>query len=99
TASARPDGDYDVFVRTRDKWTLVVGAAAAYVGGVSRGNAEIGDTNLFGLGKELEVDFAAHAGFREAHANYVDPNILGTRLELVLDGSVSNLGTLFSGSF
>jgi hypothetical protein len=99
TSERRPDGDYDVLVQTRDKWSLTAGAGVGYVGGVSKGNAQVSESNLLGLGKEVEVDFAAQTGQETGHASYLDPDIMGTRLQLALDGSLSSLGTLVSGSF
>ena len=51
TARPRPDGDSDVLVETRDKWSLRVGVGFGLSGGVGKGQIDLGDQNLLGLGK------------------------------------------------
>lgn len=46
-------GLVDLVVATRDRFSLLFGGGASYVGGVSGFNASIGESNLFGTGNRI----------------------------------------------
>jgi hypothetical protein len=98
TATARPDGDYDVLVTTRDKWSLSVGVGVGLAGGVAKGSANVSDSNFLGLAKEVALSAQVRSDRRIARGTYFDPNLFGTRVQLFAEAAVSDLGTLFTGS-
>jgi hypothetical protein len=51
-------GVVDLDVHTRDRLSLIVGAGASYVGGVTGLRASLGESNLFGLGNRIAGSFA-----------------------------------------
>lgn len=58
-AAIRPiawrDGVVDLEVRTRDSWSLQVGASVGYAGGTTSGGADLSDDNLFGTGMRFSI--------------------------------------------
>jgi len=58
-AAIRPiawhDGVVDLEVRTRDSWSLQIGASVSYAGGTTSGGASLEDDNLFGTGVRLSI--------------------------------------------
>ena len=54
---ATTEGEADLVVRTRDRLTLAAGGGASYVGGTSGLNANVAESNLFGLGDRAALSF------------------------------------------
>lgn len=72
-------GDVDLEIVTRDRLSLMFGAGASYVGGVTGFRASIGESNLLGYGDRLAASFAENSegDFRGSLA-YTDLHILDT---------------------
>lgn len=77
--AARTIGEVDLEVTTRDRLSLMFGAGASYVGGVTGFRASIGESNLLGYGDRLAASFAENSegDFRGSLA-YTDLHILDT---------------------
>ncbi|MEQ8486191.1 MAG: hypothetical protein RIB46_17670 [Pseudomonadales bacterium] len=74
------DGDQlDVYVVTRDVWTLEPRISLDRAGGENEIGLGITDVNLLGLGKALTVSYEKDADRRGALLWYGDPNIGGSR--------------------
>ena len=72
------DGEQDLVVTTRDRYSLSLNASVASVGGVQRYNFGLSESNLFGTGKSLGVT-GTHTGTeRQESLNLFDPQFLGT---------------------
>lgn len=72
-------GEVDLEVRTRDRLTLIFGAGASYLGGVTGVRGAIGENNLFGLGDRTAVSFARNSeGQYRGNFTYTDLHVLDT---------------------
>ncbi len=98
-AIPREDGDVDVLVRTRDKFSLAVGAGVSLAGGVAKGNVQVSESNLLGYGKLIRFNFTQSTNRTIFRAGYQDPNVFGTRHTLDALLSVSDLGTFATVTF
>jgi hypothetical protein len=76
------DGKVDLVVRTRDVWTLTVGAGLGRSGGRSTTRIGIEDSNFFGTGKELTIRRVQGIERDEALYRYRDPAVGGSRVEI-----------------
>lgn len=98
TSKRRPDGDWDVVVRTEDKWSIRFGAGVGLVGGVGKARLDVGDSNLLGLGKVVRFAVIERTDRSIVRGEYFDPDIMGTRHQLALTAATGDLGTQFFGS-
>jgi hypothetical protein len=73
------EGDVDLEIVTRDRLSLMFGAGASYVGGVTGFRASIGESNLLGYGDRLAASFAENSegDFRGSLA-YTDLHVFDT---------------------
>ena len=69
------DGVVDVTVRTRDVWTLNVGASGSRQGGKNKSNIEFEELNLFGFGSKLSVDMLSDVDRDSIIFEYADPHL------------------------
>lgn len=80
--SATP-GMVDVLIVTRDVWSLRFNEDfEAQAGQLLSFTASLSENNLFGWRKNVAAVFAMNQGEMSVGPNYIDPNILGTRLKL-----------------
>ncbi|MGH7296035.1 MAG: hypothetical protein ACRELB_13925, partial [Polyangiaceae bacterium] len=98
TATARPDGGYDVSVRTQDRWTLRFGAGLALAGGVTKASLDVGDSNFLGFGKDLGLSLRVEPRNVQYGAAYFDPDIGGSRVQMNLSVVQSDLLKSLAGS-
>ncbi|MCH9650024.1 MAG: BamA/TamA family outer membrane protein [Deltaproteobacteria bacterium] len=75
----------DLRIRTRDVWTLKVGASLSRSGGENNFNIEVQDSNFLGTGKEITLKRSSDVDRSGYKVRYIDPNLLGTRAELELN--------------
>ncbi|MGE0115829.1 MAG: hypothetical protein AB7T07_13210 [Steroidobacteraceae bacterium] len=81
--SYHPDTNtVDLLVRVQDVWTLNPGVSYGRSGGESRSGAQISESNLLGLGKEISVDRVQDVDRSAWRFAYVDPNLLSSRWEM-----------------
>jgi outer membrane protein assembly factor BamA len=73
TASAPHDGLVDVRVVTQDSWSIAPETQAGSRGGMSTYGATISETNLLGLGKDIELGWSKGVDRRQMAINYNDP--------------------------
>jgi outer membrane protein assembly factor BamA len=73
TASAPHDGLVDVRVVTQDGWSIAPETKAGSGGGMRTYGATISETNLLGLGKDLELGWSKGVDRRQLALNYNDP--------------------------
>jgi outer membrane protein assembly factor BamA len=73
TGSAPHDGVVDVQVVTQDAWSIAPETQAGSRGGMSTYGATITDTNVLGLGKDLELGWSKGVDRRQLALNYNDP--------------------------
>jgi hypothetical protein len=73
TASAPHDGLVDVRVVTQDSWSIAPETQAGSRGGMSTYGATISETNLLGLGKDIELGWNKGVDRRQIALNYNDP--------------------------
>lgn len=73
------DGSVDLRVVTRDVWTLKPGVSVGRSGGSNRVGVGIEESNLFGLGKALALDYIAGVDRTTTVLDYRDPQLFGTR--------------------
>ncbi len=73
TASAPRDGLVDVTVITQDAWSIAPETQAGSKGGMSTYGATISETNLLGLGKDVELAWSKGVDRRQLAFNFNDP--------------------------
>ena len=72
-ASPPHDGVVDVVVTTQDAWSIAPETQAGNKGGASTYGATLSDSNLIGLGKEVELEWDKGADRSRLGVNYSDP--------------------------
>jgi hypothetical protein len=72
-ASAPHDGVVDVTVITQDSWSIAPETQAGSKGGKSTVGATLSETNLFGLGKDLELGWNKGVDRTRIGVSYNDP--------------------------
>lgn len=80
----RGDGEADLEVWTRDRYTLAVNASAASVGGVTKVNGSIGERNLFGTGKAISISAEREDDDEQFTLAFYDPQLFGSWHQLRL---------------
>ena len=73
TASEPHDGVVDITVTTQDAWSIAPETNAGNKGGETTYGANITDTNLLGLGKEVSVQWDKSVDRTRAGIDYQDP--------------------------
>ena len=73
TATEPHDGIVDVIVTTQDAWSIAPETNAGNKGGATTYGANITDTNLLGLGKEVSVQWDKTVDRTRAGIDYQDP--------------------------
>ena len=73
TASAPHDGVVDVRVVTQDSWSIAPETQAGSRGGMNTYGATISETNLIGLGKDIELGWNKGVDRNQLALNYNDP--------------------------
>lgn len=71
------DGVVDVEVRTRDVWTLKPGISFSREGGKNESGFEFEESNLLGLGKEIELSHESDVDRNSTLLSYRDPHLFG----------------------
>jgi hypothetical protein len=82
----RADGDVDVVVVARDDWTLRFEPRFNLGGGFSITGLGFTERNIAGRGSSVELLYFDRSGRDDVGASYFDPQLLGSRLDLVLSG-------------
>jgi outer membrane protein assembly factor BamA len=91
------DGKVDVKVITRDVWTLSPGISFGRAGGTNATDFNIQDSNVFGLGKRLQISRGTTVDRTSDTVAWTDPNVLGSHWTTALsyvdssDGSQRSL--------
>ncbi len=78
----RPDGDVDVRVVTKDDWSLRLEPRFNLGGGFAISGIRLGETNLGGQGKELQLSYIVRSGPNDIVLTYIDPQFMKTRWDL-----------------
>jgi hypothetical protein len=78
------DNRVDVLVRTRDVWTLGLGAGFERTGGANSLQAQLSESNLLGTGRFLDVKYSDDPDRSSSRLRFVDTSLFGTRAELRL---------------
>jgi outer membrane protein assembly factor BamA len=76
------DGRVDIKVFTRDVWTLKPGISFGRSGGTNTLGARIEESNLFGFGKQLSLDYGSNVDRTTTILDYRDPQLFGSRWTL-----------------
>jgi hypothetical protein len=77
-------GTVDVFIVTRDVWSLRFNSDWNYQPGyLINLNASLSENNLFGWRKQAALALSLNPGDLWVGPNYLDPNVLGTHLRLI----------------
>ena len=76
TALPPHDGVVDVIVSTQDAWSIAPETQAGSRGGAGNYGASISESNLFGLGKEAEVNWKKDVDRTRVGFQYHDPMML-----------------------
>lgn len=74
-----PDGQQDLAIATRDRFSLSVSASAASVGGVQEYSFRLSDSNLLGSGKSLAAVTTRGNDGNSTQLSWFDPQLLGSR--------------------
>ncbi len=82
----RSDGDVDVIVVTRDDWTLRFEPRFNLGGGFSITGLGLAERNIAGRGSSIELLYIDRSGRDDVGLSYFDPQLLGSRLDLLLSG-------------
>lgn len=82
----RSDGDVDVIVVTRDDWTLRFEPRFNLGGGFSITGLGLAERNIAGRGSSIELLYVDRSGRDDVGLSYFDPQLLGSRLDLLLSG-------------
>lgn len=79
------DNIVDIEVTTQDAWTFTGSISFGREGGSNSFRAEIAESNLFGYGKDLGLQFSSDVDRSETSISYKDPLLFGThnRMEVV----------------
>jgi hypothetical protein len=88
----REDGTVDILVRTRDKFSLTVGAGGGFTGGEGKVNLSFGESNLLGLGLRVKAKYVYRKEKREGQLSFSDPRFLGSRHKLKASLALSDEG-------
>jgi len=72
----------DVEVTTQDAWTFTGSVSFGREGGSNSFSADIAESNLFGFGKNLALQFNSTIDRSETTVSYIDPLLFGTRNQL-----------------
>lgn len=78
----RPDGDVDVTVVTKDDWSLRLEPRFDFGGGFAVSGIKLGETNLDGRGREIELSYIVRPGPNDVVLTYFDPQFMKTRWDL-----------------
>ena len=78
----RPDGDVDVRVVTKDDWSLRLEPRFNLGGGFAVSGIRLGETNLDGRGRELQLSYIVRSGPNDIILTYIDPQFMKTRWDL-----------------
>ena len=81
TASAPHDGVVDIRVVTQDSWSIAPETQMGSRGGMSTYGATISETNLLGLGKDIELGWNKGVDRRQIALNYNDPTFFAPYLK------------------
>jgi len=76
TSTLLPDGTCRVEVRTRDVWTTKPGISFSSYGGKTKWSAELEESNLMGLGKNLVLSYLSDVDQQRYLVDYRDPQFL-----------------------
>ena len=87
------DGKVDIRVTTKDVWTLSPGISFGRSGGTNDTKFNLQDTNVFGLGKTLQVSHGNTVDRSTDTVGYTDPNVFGSRWTSTLAYSDSSDGS------
>jgi hypothetical protein len=88
------DGEADLDVTTRDRFSLLVSVSGAAIGGVTRVDGTIGESNLFGTGKRLSLSGRREDEDESYTLRYDDPQLFGSWYRLR-----SEVGDATEGAF
>lgn len=77
-------GRVDILVRTRDVWTLGVGAGLKRTGGENTWQFNIEESNLLGTGRFFDAKFTDDPDRRSSRVRFVDDSLFGSRAALRL---------------
>ncbi len=91
------DDEFDLLVRTRDRFSLAASASAASVGGVEKLNFRLAESNIFGSGKSVAASGRHTDEGTETYLRWYDRQFLGTWH--VLDVRVGDTDEGHLGSF
>jgi outer membrane protein assembly factor BamA len=72
------DGRVDVKVYTRDVWTLHPGVSFGRSGGTNSTGIKIQESNLFGYGKDLSLNYNSNVDRNSTVLDYRDPQVFGS---------------------
>ncbi len=78
----RADGDVDVTVVTKDDWSLRLEPRFNLGGGFAISGIRLGETNLDGRGRELQLSYIVRSGPNDIVLTYFDPQFMKTRWDL-----------------
>ena len=97
-ARVRPfayDGkNVDVFVETRDVWSLQPGIAFSRKGGANEASVEIEEENLFGRGKDVSISWSDEVERESILLRWRDSNVMQSRWRSELAYSTNDDGRL-----
>lgn len=90
---ACPGGAAEIMVRVQDVWTLKPEVSYGRKGGQDSTSFGIEESNLFGLGSQLGLDFSSGLDRSSRTLSYRDPLLGGRRLDLAAHYSHNSDGT------
>ncbi len=94
------DGEVDLLVRTRDRFSFTAGASGFSAGGVDGFNVNLGETNLLGKGDALTASLAENSeGETSGGVSFVDRHFQGSRKRLRLSAGETDEGQRFDLAF
>jgi outer membrane protein assembly factor BamA len=76
------DNTVDILVRVHDVWTFQPGISFSRKGGANSSRAELEETNLFGLGKQISFQSANNPDRSELLVAYTDPNLFASHWQM-----------------
>ncbi len=72
----------DVYVDTRDKFSLTVGSSGGFSGGEGKLGATIGESNLLGLGLRLKAKYVYRKENQKVRFSFSEPRLFSSRHHL-----------------
>ena len=88
----RPDGDWDVHVRTEDEWSTRIEGTGEFDGGLSVRSLSASEENLLGRGILLSAFYEEREARKLVGGRFRTPRLLDSRTDFMIEGGETRRG-------